>query len=219
MRDYIRNLSATTEFWLVMFVSFGLLIPRLIWRVATHEATVFDNRGVIALVGIELLQLAIVLWIGHIRGWSLATFGFDISWKWTGAGLLLFVVMLFFNGIVGVLAYQFHPVLHEFHAEHLSLFAILLVSLVNPVFEEVLEAGYFIHSLERFGMWPVVLASGLLRALLHTYQGFNGAVSALTVGVVFGLAYWRWRQLWPLIVAHALTDFLGLLSIAHATTS
>jgi membrane protease YdiL (CAAX protease family) len=30
-------------------------------------------------------------------------------------------------------------------------------------------------------------------------------------GLIFALAYWRWRQLWPLIVAHSLSDLLALL--------
>ncbi len=64
-------------------------------------------------------------------------------------------------------------------------------------------------------MWRAVLASALFRATLHTYQGLDGALSILAVGVIFGFTYWRWRQLWPLIVAHALLDFVGFLNLNH----
>ena len=78
-----------------------------------------------------------------------------------------------------------------------------------------MEIGYFILSLERFGLWPAILASALFRSVLHTYQGVNAVVGVFVMGVIFGLVYWKWRQLWPLIVAHSLMDFIGLLYLAH----
>ena len=36
------------------------------------------------------------------------------------------------------------------------------------------------------------------------------AVTCLLVGLIFGFAYWRWRQLWPLFIAHAIMDFYAL---------
>jgi hypothetical protein len=55
-----------------------------------------------------------------------------------------------------------------------------------------------------------VLASAMFVGFLHAYQGLSGAIGVATIRVIFGLVYWRWRQLWPLIVAHSLLDFLAL---------
>jgi membrane protease YdiL (CAAX protease family) len=160
--------------------------------------------------------LGIVLWIGHLRGWSLTTFGSQISWKNTGAGILLFIVVaLAMAAIDASLAHIIHAQSPQITAKDLTLPFIILLSLVNPVFEEVLEAAYLIHVLKRFGMWPAFLASGLLRGVLHIYQGTLGAIALFTFGIIFALVYCRWRQLWPLIVAHALDDFLGLIMLAH----
>jgi membrane protease YdiL (CAAX protease family) len=79
-------------------------------------------------------------------------------------------------------------------------------------------SGYFIWSLQRFGMWPTVLASALFRAFLHAHLGLFGATGILIMGVLFGMTYWKWRQLWPLIVGHSLMDLIGLLYLVHHPT-
>lgn len=97
----------------------------------------------------------------------------------------------------------------------LSLTVILLVSAVNPVFEEAMGVGYFIHALRRFGMWPAVLASAGFRALLHAYQGFTAVVIVLPLGIAFAVVYSRYGRLWPLVVAHAVFSLVALLPLAR----
>src|SRR5689334_3802877 len=104
MKSLIRSFSVPTEVVLVLFLSCGLAIAgSLIWIInhvwppvsitsPPREAMRLDNGGIAVSAVMELLQLAVVLWIGRIRGWSFKTFGFRISWKWTAAGTLLFVV-------------------------------------------------------------------------------------------------------------------------------
>jgi membrane protease YdiL (CAAX protease family) len=216
MRALIRNLSPAAEFALVMFLGFGLSLLFQIWSVARHEPIAFTNRLFLWSIIWELAILGIVLWIGHLRGWSIATFGSQISWKNTGAGFLLFIVVALAMAAIDVpLTLIIHAQDRQITASGVTLPFIILLSLVNPIFEEILEAGYFIHALKRFGMWPAILASGLLRGILHMYQGTVGAIALFTFGLIFALVYWRWRQLWPLIVAHALDDFLGLLMLAR----
>ena len=95
----------------------------------------------------------------------------------------------------------------------LSLTVVLLVSAVNPVFEEAMGVGYFIHALRRFGMWPAVLASAGFRTFLHAYQGPNAVVIVLPLWVAFAAVYWRWGRLWPLVVAHALFSLVAFLPL------
>jgi membrane protease YdiL (CAAX protease family) len=112
-------------------------------------------------------------------------------------------------------AHGIHPETHASMSTGggLTLPFIILNSVTNPLFEELLEAGYLISALHKLGMWPAILAGALIRAFLHAYLGASGAMAVLATGVIFGLVYWRWRQLWPLIVAHALLDFLGLMHV------
>lgn len=227
MKSFVRNLSAPTEFCLVILICFGLtIIGTLFWLV--RHLPVFpplpaggvihlDDRSVIEGIILRVLPLGVVLWIGRVRGWSLATFGFQISWKWTAVGMVLF----FANGLIGSLlrlitTEVFHGTVDFHRVSHITLPFVILISIVNPLFEEALECGYFFQALQRHGMWITVLASAVFRAFLHATMGVSGVVSLFANGLLFGFFYWRWRQLWPLVVAHALQMLHSLVPPALA---
>jgi len=108
-----------------------------------------STGGALAFPLVELVILVPVLWIGKIRGWSVTTFGSRISWKGTGGGLLLFVVAETASIGVTLGAQIIHPEQSPFTVGRLAVLAVLLISIINPFFEEVLETGYFIHSLQK----------------------------------------------------------------------
>jgi membrane protease YdiL (CAAX protease family) len=215
MKSFIRNLTWPAEFVIVLLICFGLGIGFQIWSITNRYPIVLNDRRLISGLVLDFVFLALVFWIGRIRGWSFTSFGCRISWKGTAAGILLFVAVSFAQIVTDILAHFIHPDNPGFVEIDLSVPVIILISLTNPIFEELLESGYIICSLQRYGMWPAILASGVFRALLHSYQGFSGVLCMLVMGLAYGFVYWRWRQLWPLIVAHALNDFLGLLYNRH----
>jgi membrane protease YdiL (CAAX protease family) len=215
MRSFIRSLSAPAEFCLVMFICFGRAVVGDIRGIANQHLWVFSNTAFLRTAVWQLVSLAAIFWIGKIRGWSIASFGWRFSWKGAGAGILLFVLGVLAQILIGVMMEAIHPARRGFVMGAPTLPFILIASIINPVFEEVSEVGYFFHSLRHYGLRRVVLGSSALRAILHAYQGINGAVSIFALGVVFGLAYWRWWQIWPLVVAHSLCDFFGLLFLAR----
>ena len=223
MKSFIRNLSAPAEFFLVVLVCFwwgiggsiGAVVSRLCGVSSAAEIT--DGRA-FALVILELSGLAVTFWIGRIRGWSFRSFGLHPAWKSTGTGILLLVAIGSARYVSVVLANAIFPGAVRFLpvASHVSLPLFALTLAINPVFEEMIETGYFVRSLERYGMWGAVLASALFRAFLHAYQGVNAIVVIFPIGLIFGFFYWRRRQLWPLVVAHALFDFYALFPQSHA---
>ena len=223
MKSLIRNLSTPAEFCLVILLSFGLWIYGSIRVLAAHmmhsppPQPTFSNGELFLGIVSELVILVIVFWIGRVRGWSFATFGLKVSWKLTGAGFLLLVVTFVALVIVAVIANTIHPAgtSPKLNGGVTWLF-VLPFLIINPFFEELLETGYFIHRLQRYGRWPAVLTTSLFRGGLHAYLSFNGALSLFVMGLIFGLVYWRWRQLWPLIIAHSLGDLIFLLPIIRA---
>ena len=91
-----------------------------------------------------------------------------------------------------------------------SLPAVLLASIVNGTYEELVLIAFVFKALERHDTQLIVGVSVLLRVVAHIYQGPVGAMSILAFGILMALAYVRFRQIWPLIVAHIVADFVAL---------
>jgi membrane protease YdiL (CAAX protease family) len=175
------------------------------------------DRRAFEVAGVELLGLAVTFWIARVRGWPLGAWGFQFSWKLVGAGILLCLATMLIVGIITTLANTMLPAgtIHRYLHSQLSLPLLIIFVIVNPVFEEIMETGYFIQFLQRHGMWSAVFVSAFFRAFLHAYQGINALLIVFPIGLIFGFVYWKWRRLWPLFVAHILFDLYALFPGLH----
>ena len=218
MKTFIRNLPAPAEFCLILLIGFGGGLVHEAWLVTRHGVVVVSDGIVLWVLARELFELWVILWIGRIRGWSVSTFGWKVSWKGTAIGLLLFITVTLLKILVMISLARIHSPGPGIFISGLSVPVIFLLALINPFFEELLEGGYFLHSLQKYGMWIAVIAGSVFRGVLHFYQGFNPAAAIFAGGILYGLVYWRWRQLWPLVVAHFLDDFIGLLYFRHVAS-
>jgi uncharacterized protein len=223
MKSFVRNLSPPAEFVLVVLVCFwwgiaGSIVAILSRFRGVSSTAPFTDRGALTLVILELSSLAVTFWIGRIRGWSFRSFGLQPAWRSTGTGILLLIAVASARYVSAVLANAIFPrAVHLLPvASHASLPVLILTLAINPVFEEMIETDYFVRSLERYGMSGAVLASALFRAFLHAHLGVNAIVVVFPIGLIFGFFYWRRRQLWPLVVAHALFDLYALFPRSHA---
>src|SRR5256885_14429846 len=96
MKSFMRNLSAPAEFCLIALVAFGLPLVGSIRVIVQRLMNVelppvrFDNRALIVLLLTEALILAVVFWIGQIRGWASEIFRIQVSWKFTAMGVLFY---------------------------------------------------------------------------------------------------------------------------------
>jgi hypothetical protein len=207
---------------LVIGICFGLNIAGTsVWIIRhlspvtpTHASSTIPitNGNMVDAIVLDLLILGVVFWIGRIRKWPVATFSFRISWKLTGAGLLLFFAFQLIQRCLGFLTrHVFHGKVDFHTASQLTIPFILLISIVNPIFEESIEVGYFFQAVQGCGMWLTVLSSAVFRGFLHLIMGVSGFVFMFAEGLLHGFFYWRWRQLWPLIVAHGLQMLYSLL--------
>lgn len=155
----------------------------------------------------EFLGLAAMFWIARARKWPLGAWGFRPSWRLTGAGILLFLVITLSIQAIAAFANSTAPgTVHSAGVSLLSLPVLVLFAVTNSTFEETLEIGYFFQSFQRYGMWSAVLASAFFRAFLHSYHGMTALIIILPFGLIFGFIYWKWRRLWPLYIAHLLFD-------------
>lgn len=93
---------------------------------------------------------------------------------------------------------------------------LVLAALYNALLEEVVIVAWLLDRLGRLG-WRVPAAialSALIRGSYHLYQGPAMAVGNVVMGVVFALAYLRWKRVAPLVVAHFLLDLVSFVGPA-----
>jgi membrane protease YdiL (CAAX protease family) len=95
------------------------------------------------------------------------------------------------NGIVAVVAFVFSVCVSAF-AEELVMRAYLV-----PRFERLLGSS----------TRSIFVTAGLF-ASFHIYQGIDGAVSAFIMGLVYGTMFLWSRRLWPVAVAHSISNLL-----------
>lgn len=101
-------------------------------------------------------------------------------------------------------------------APGLSLALIVAVSVLNPVFEELFVCGYVVASLiQRRSLRVAVAVSVAIRISYHLYQGVFSVVCLIPLGLIFAYWYARTGRLWPVIVAHAIFDLIGLLLLSR----
>jgi membrane protease YdiL (CAAX protease family) len=226
VKSLIRSLPAQVEFCLVMGIAFGLAIvanAMVIFRhVSTHPVASarkdmpITNDGIVNAVVVQLVVLSIIFWIGRIRGWSFKSFGLQASWRLTASGVLLFFAFGLVGRVIRLFAALFDGSIDFHRVPRVSLPYVLLISAINPLFEESLECGYPFYALQSRGMWVTVLTTAVFRGFLHSTMGLSGFVFMFAMGLLYGFVYWRWRQLWPLIVAHGLQMLYSLLPEALA---
>lgn len=175
-------------------------------RLSDHDA--------LGLVLLEGLMFAAAVSILVARGWRTQDFLFRVTWLASFAGVLLFGALLIAHFAVWELLGSLlggRDVLAEFaRATTLSLPVALLLSVVNGAFEEFFLTRYLIEALAGAGASIALGVSALIRITYHLYQGPTGAVSILAIGLVLTSFYWRFREIWPVMLAHMIADLAAL---------
>ena len=211
MRSLIRKLSDRTEFIVVTAIAFSWVtmssLSILLSGVRRIELT---TAAVLRSILIEVLILAAVIAILRIRGWTARRLGLEFSWKVALAGIPLFVIYLLVYSIAVTLVVMVFPAARTvwvFSVIPRAPFALILLFIIlNSVFEELLVTAYVIESFARDGAALAITVSTLFRFGYHLYQGPLASLSIIPLGLLFGAMYWQRRNVWPLMVAHTLSN-------------
>lgn len=222
MKHYIRALPPGFEFAIVVVAAFGIFIvgSLLAFLAPTDgESAPIDNGQLQSVIVYEAVVGVLLLTFLRIRQWNLQSLGLMPSLRETLLGVGLAIAAYLSYAVVFLAAAGLSPYV-AWAAAHLTLVTpglsvplAIAASIVNPVFEELFVSGYVISALrERRGFWTAVNASVAIRLSYHLYQGPIGALNIIPLGCIFALWYGRTGRLWPLIVAHAIFDLVGLLA-------
>ena len=221
LKAWIRALSPQAELALVLVVAFGAIVPRslaaLAGGLAGPATPPLTNAALLRTALLEILILGVLALFLRARGWTLRRLaaaptledlvvGIALAVACYGGYAILWNVTLILAPGIGAAAHATRLI-----AGPLQWPTLVLVSLVNPVFEEVLACAYVIAALrERAGVVAAVNTSAALRVFCHFYQGAVGLLGIVPMALLFAWWYARTQRLWPLIVAHALVDLAGL---------
>jgi membrane protease YdiL (CAAX protease family) len=218
----IRSLSAQTEFTAVLVLVFGISFVRnikLLFIPLTEPA--ISNGHLLRLIFLESAIYLIVGWGLLQRDWSFRRIGLKPTWKETGEGFLVFVLVLVLLTIYAPLKRALGGAIdpHSLVAPGIDFGLIALASLINPIFEETFECGYIITWFSARGLpWVGVGVNCAVRMVCHLYKGLAGAIEVGVLGLIFGWWYQRNGRLWPVVVAHMLADFVSLVTISRLLT-
>ena len=174
-------------------------------------------------VAFALAPVALVVYLLHRSGGSARTIGFDLrrpgfdTWSGLalagliGAGGLAVYVVSWQLGLTRTI------VPSTLEGNWWDMPVLVLQALKNGILEEVIVVGYLLHRLGQLGWspWKAVLASSVVRAFYHLYQGAGMFVGNLVMGLVFGWFYVRYGRVMPLVVAHTVIDIVAFVGAVY----
>lgn len=189
-------------------MAFGLMILGSLDAAFSYkgEAVSFGNAELLGTVVYELVVGAIIWLALRSRGWKWSDFSFHYSAGTALVGVGLAVVTLvawcLLERVLGRV-----PTDASAHAV-----VVLALSIVNPLFEELLVLAYVVQSMrKRFGLVTAMNVSIAIRVVYHLYQGPLAVIPIALFGVIVTIAYVRLGRLWPVVLAHGLIDFIALM--------
>ena len=209
----LRRLSPAAELIFVNLICFGPFAARSILELTQRKTFfLFDDHRALTLLGIELVCGTLAVLLLRARGWKLSDFGLRVTMPQTIAGMLLLIGANFvISALYELVRFTTNtdPALATTFQDKLTWPVLIALTLVNPLYDELFLVAYNVVAAKEHGAAFAITLSAAIRFLCHIEQGPITTVAILPLGLLFALVYWRWRLLWPLIVAHGVMDFMG----------
>lgn len=174
------------------------------------------------------LFAALALLVTWLQTGGLSTAGLRIPrrlgptllWALLGAALVIIVVARLLSPVIEWMAgvetdYSSYGALEGNFEAAAKLLGSALVS--AAIAEEIVYRGFLLDQIagifdgSLFGKVVAVVFGGIIFAIPHSPQGIAGMASVAFTGMIFGWIFFRsGRNLWALMLAHALVDIWGV---------
>jgi hypothetical protein len=143
-----------------------------------------------------------------------------VSWLWIGIVTVVTLIAIPLTGLLTILILMAlgrpldNPQLDFLIPEGLSWVSaagmVLLGGVAAPFAEELVFRGVLYPLLRnRWGLWPGVLASSLIFAVIH--GDIAVGVTAFILGIILALVFEYSRSLWSAVLVHVLNNSLKIL--------
>jgi CAAX protease family protein len=197
-RPILSAVLLTLAWYVVLFA--------LAETIASWQPHWFPDLGyTLVNLGAAAVPIGLVVWLGWTRSAGLVWRRPDRSW-WLLTPLVLEALSYSLHGVVGT-------------PRELLSAAVLYIAL--GISEEALSRGLVQRVLAVLGPARAAIGVALLFGAGHTLSGLWFAhplgdtiflsVNAAAFGFAFAALRWHLRTIWPLVVVHALGDFLQIL--------
>ena len=216
MRSAPSNHPPYSEATLLVAISFGWFILLSVLAVVNGFPTsaTFTDSSLASIALVEIVFGMMALTFLNFRGYRLSELLPSSSWRGCLEGVALCAVALLACRAAAMLIPFQHdeiqPIAQIMANAKPSLGVVIVVSMLNGLYEETFLLGYLVRGFASIGASFALGLSVLVRLLYHLYQGPAGALSIVIFGIILGVAYWCTRKLWPAVVAHSLADLVAL---------
>src|SRR5262249_20861255 len=148
------------------------------------EPVDFNDDLLMGTVVYECFAGAIAFLILRTRGWKWSDFAVHASRGSTILGAIVALSLFAFGYAFEALFAKVPVILSA------TLVPIVVISIVNPLFEELLVLGYVVQSMrKRYGITTAFNVSLALRIVYHLYQGPLAVIPIAVMALVFTLVY------------------------------
>lgn len=211
--------------FLVLFLA-GIFYPEILEGINPETGEGAELLNMVGYSVAVVLMLVLVHFLLKFRGLSWKNIGLTRPGNWLktiGWGLAVTVAAMAMGYAVGLVMESLghEQDLTTFNFIEGNFLAYLFMATIISWFaaalgEEVIFRGVVMGNLaEAFGGEKAAwMLAALLQAFIfgafHLYQDLAGGVAAGMIAVVFGLAYYWLKNLWPVIIAHGLIDTYGM---------
>jgi membrane protease YdiL (CAAX protease family) len=219
MRQFIQSVSREGEITIVLLGAFGLFIlNNALFLAHPTSQPPISQQHLEFLLTFEPISLALLCSLLYVRGWTIERIGLHPTVRDTLIGLGLVAASYVVYVFVWAIAYKM-----GYRPSYLGQYRVLVssgialpvaagVCIVNPVYEETFLCGYIITTAKAMNRTSAgVNVSVAIRLACHLYQGGAGVLGIVPLGLMFAGWYARTGRLWPLFVAHAVLDAIGLM--------
>lgn len=226
MSDFIKRLSPVAEFLIVILCSFGFPILN---SVAVLINNIFGARKFqfhfadltfsIGIIYYSVVFAGIILFLrkrGKILDLNMPT---NLIMTIIG-GIILCVFNEFICSFIYLFAGQFNVPENliqsnqSIKGNNLNPVLLVIYSIINSVFKEVIVVGYTITELSiQKGTAFAVNISIIIRVLFYLHAGPVAIISIIPLGLIYALAYLKWKNIWMLIAAEMIVDLINFSDI------
>ncbi len=218
MINYLKNLNRNQEFLIVFTLAFGLFIffstrfSILSFQLEHHGSvtTSATNKSYYFTLTYELLAISFLWYFLKLRNWKIDDFNILLSLKLIGVGILLYLINNVMLYLISQIPLNFSssnsPALYQLDFKTTAKFSIIVLSsvVIHPFYEEIFLIGYLGKWFKDQNPSKFIFTSLIIRISFHTYQGVYGVIGVTVLGLIFSIYYLKYKNLTPVIFAHAL---------------